>query len=66
MQENKTEKQHSGLAAFFIHRPVFTIMVSVSLMILGLMGYLNMGVSLYPSMDIPATIIQTVLTGASP
>lgn len=66
MQENKTEKQHSGLAAFFIHRPVFTIMVSVSLMILGLMGYLNMGVSLYPSMDIPATIIQTVLPGASP
>ena len=54
MQENQTEKKHSGLAAFFIHRPVLTIMVSVSLMILGLMGYLNMGVSLYPSMDIPA------------
>lgn len=64
--ENKTEKQHSGLAAFFIHRPVLTIMLSVSLMILGLMGYLNMGVSLYPSMDIPATLVQTVLPGASP
>ena len=64
--ENKQEKKHSGLAAFFIHRPVFTIMVSVSLIILGLMGYLNMGVSLYPSMDIPATIVQTVLPGASP
>lgn len=60
------EKKHSGLAAFFIHRPVFTIMVSVSLMLLGLMGYLNMGVSLYPSMDIPATLIQTVLPGANP
>lgn len=60
------EKKHSGLAAFFIHRPVFTIMVSVSLMLLGLMGYLNMGVSLYPSMDIPATLVQTVLPGASP
>ena len=66
MQENNNEKKHSGLAAFFIHRPVFTIMVSVSLMLLGLMGYLNMGVSLYPSMDIPATLIQTVLPGASP
>ena len=66
MQENQTEKKHSGLAAFFIHRPVLTIMVSVSLMILGLMGYLNMGVSLYPSMDIPATLVQTVLPGASP
>jgi len=66
MQENKTEKKHSGLAAFFIHRPVLTIMVSVSLMLLGLMGYLNMGVSLYPSMDIPATLVQTVLPGASP
>ena len=39
MQENNNEKKHSGLAAFFIHRPVFTIMVSVSLMLLGLMGY---------------------------
>ena len=66
MQEKNNEKKHSGLAAFFIHRPVFTIMVSVSLMLLGLMGYLNMGVSLYPSMDIPATLIQTVLPGASP
>ena len=66
MQEKNNEKKHSGLAAFFIHRPVFTIMVSVSLMLLGLMGYLNMGVSLYPSMDIPATLVQTVLPGASP
>ena len=66
MQENKKEKQHSGLAAFFIYRPVFTIMISVSLMFLGLMGYKSMGVSMYPNMDIPATIIQTVLAGASP
>ncbi len=62
----KAEKQHSGFAAFFIHRPVFTIMISVSLMFLGLMGYRNMGVSMYPSMDIPATMVQTVLAGASP
>lgn len=60
------EKKHSGFAAFFIHRPVFTIMVSVSLVFLGLMGYTKMGVSMYPSMDIPATMVQTVLVGASP
>jgi len=66
MQDKNKEKKHSGLAAFFIHRPVLTIMVSVSLMFLGLMGYKNMGVSLYPNMDIPATIVQTVLKGASP
>lgn len=66
MQDTNKEKNHSGLAAFFIHRPVLTIMVSVSLMFLGLMGYLNMGVSLYPNMDIPATLVQTVLKGASP
>jgi len=64
--ENKTEKKHSGFAAFFIHRPVFTIMISVSLVFLGLMGYTNMGVSMYPSMDIPATMVQTILPGASP
>lgn len=66
MQDNKKEKKHSGLAAFFIHRPVFTIMVSVSLMFLGFMGYKNMGVSLYPNMEIPATLVQTVVRGASP
>lgn len=66
MQENKSSKKHSGFAAFFIHRPVLTIMVSVSLMFLGLMGYNNMGVSMYPNMDIPATVVQTVLVGASP
>lgn len=66
MQDNKKEKKHSGLAAFFIYRPVLTIMVSVSLMFLGLMGYKSMGVSLYPSMDIPATLVQTVVKGASP
>lgn len=66
MQDNKKEKKHSGLSAFFIHRPVFTIMVSVSLMFLGLLGYKNMGVSLYPNMDIPATLVQTVVRGASP
>ena len=60
MQENKTEKKHSGLAEFFIHRPVLTIMLSVSLMLLGVMGYMKMGVSLYPSMDIPATLFQYI------
>ncbi len=63
MEENK---KHSGFAAFFIHRPVLTIMISVSLIFLGLMGYRSMGVSMYPSMDIPATVVQTVLVGASP
>ncbi len=66
MAENNTEKKHSGFAAFFIHRPVLTIMISVSLVLLGLMGYRSMGVSMYPNMDIPATMVQTVLAGASP
>ena len=63
---DNTKKRHSGFAAFFIHRPVFTIMISVSMMFLGLMGYRSMGVSMYPNMDIPATVVQTVLAGASP
>ncbi|MBQ3833896.1 MAG: efflux RND transporter permease subunit [Elusimicrobia bacterium] len=66
MAENNTEKKHSGFAAFFIHRPVFTIMISVALIFLGLMGYSSMGVSMYPNMDIPATMVQTILPGASP
>ena len=62
----KKIKNSTGWTAFFIHRPVFTIMLSLALVVVGLMSYNNMGVSLYPSMDIPYAMVQTILPGASP
>lgn len=62
----KKIKNSTGWTAFFIHRPVFTIMMSLALVVVGLMSYSNMGVSLYPSMDIPYAMVQTILPGASP
>ena len=62
----KKIKNATGWTAFFIHRPVFTIMLSLALVVVGLMSYSNMGVSLYPSMDIPYAMVQTILPGASP
>ncbi|MBQ6224221.1 MAG: efflux RND transporter permease subunit, partial [Campylobacter sp.] len=62
----KKVKNSTGFTAFFIHRPVFTIMLSLALIVVGLMSYSNMGVSLYPSMDIPVAMVQTILPGASP
>ncbi len=62
----KKIKNATGFTAFFIHRPVFTIMMSLALVVVGLMSYSNMGVSLYPSMDIPYAMVQTILPGASP
>lgn len=62
----KQVKNAKGFTAFFIHRPVFTVMFSLALVVVGLMSYNSMGVSLYPSMDIPYAMVQTVLPGASP
>lgn len=62
----KKIKNATGFTAFFIHRPVFTVMLSAAFLVLGVISYLNMGVSLYPSMEVPYALVQTVLAGASP
>ena len=60
MQENEQQQQAAreaarkgGFSAVFIKRPVLTIMLSLSLVILGLMAYRSMGVGLYPNVDVP-------------
>ena len=58
-------EQKKGFSAFFIKRPVLTIMCSLALVILGLMAYSSMGVGLYPNMDVPYVLVQTTLSGAS-
>jgi len=49
-----------------IKRPAFMTMIFVALAVLGLYGYLQMGVDLLPKMDWPMVFVSTVYPGAGP
>ncbi|MBI5888259.1 MAG: efflux RND transporter permease subunit [Deltaproteobacteria bacterium] len=49
-----------------IKRPVFTVMLIMSLVVLGLASLRDLGVDLFPKVDIPTITITTRLEGASP
>jgi hydrophobe/amphiphile efflux-1 (HAE1) family protein len=49
-----------------IRRPVFTAMLSLCLIVLGLMGLGRLGTDLYPDVSFPVVIINTVYKGAGP
>jgi HAE1 family hydrophobic/amphiphilic exporter-1 len=49
-----------------IRRPVFTAMLSLCLIVLGLMGLGRVGTDLYPDVSFPVVIINTVYKGAGP
>lgn len=49
-----------------VKRPVFTTMLMVSLIVLGLASFVGLGVDLYPKVDIPVVTATTILEGASP
>ncbi|HYO57477.1 efflux RND transporter permease subunit [Archangium sp.] len=49
-----------------IRRPVFTAMLSLCLIVLGLMGYTRLGTDLYPDVSFPVVVINTVYKGAGP
>ena len=49
-----------------IRRPVFTAMMSVALIVLGLLGLDRLGTDLYPDVTFPFVTVTTVYPGASP
>ncbi len=49
-----------------IRRPVFTTMMSLTLVVLGFLGYRRLGTDLYPDVTFPFVTITTVYPGASP
>ncbi len=49
-----------------IRRPVFTAMMSIALVVLGILGYRRLGTDLYPDVTFPFVTITTVYAGASP
>ena len=49
-----------------IRRPVFTAMMSVPLIVLGVVGYLRLPTDLYPDVSMPFVMVTTVYPWASP
>jgi hydrophobe/amphiphile efflux-1 (HAE1) family protein len=49
-----------------IRRPVFTAMMSVTLVVLGVIGVRRLGTDLYPDVSFPFVMVTTVYPGASP
>ncbi|NOS71747.1 MAG: efflux RND transporter permease subunit [Verrucomicrobia bacterium] len=54
------------LAEICIRRPVFAMMIVLSLVVIGAAGYMHLGVDRFPSVDIPVVRINARLAGASP
>jgi HAE1 family hydrophobic/amphiphilic exporter-1 len=50
---------------FCIERPVFTLMFISAPVVLGIAAYANLGVDLFPDVDLPVVVITTTLKGAS-
>jgi HAE1 family hydrophobic/amphiphilic exporter-1 len=49
-----------------IRRPVLTIMLTLSVILFGVLGYQRLGVDQYPSMEFPIVTVMAIMEGASP
>jgi HAE1 family hydrophobic/amphiphilic exporter-1 len=55
-----------SISVVAIRRPVFSAMLSLSLIVLGLIGLDRLGTDLYPDVSFPFVTVTTVYPGASP
>ena len=55
----------SSLSSLSIRRPVLTIVMSIFIMIIGIIGFTYLGVRDYPSVDQPIVSVSTSFTGAN-
>lgn len=55
-----------GLSGMSIRRPVFTTMIMLGLVVLGLFSFSGLPIDQFPDVDIPVVTVQTVYPGASP
>ena len=55
-----------GIADICIDRPVFALMMSLALVVVGLLSYARLGVDLVPAVEQPTVSVFTVLPGAGP
>jgi HAE1 family hydrophobic/amphiphilic exporter-1 len=56
----------TGLSGVAIRRPVFTTMMMLGLLVLGLFSFRRLAIDQFPSVDIPVIAVQTIYPGASP
>lgn len=54
------------LAEICIHRPVFAVMLILSLIVVGSVSYTKLGIDRFPDVDLPIISVRTLLPGASP
>lgn len=54
------------LAAICVRRPVFTWVLILSLVVVGIASLRGVGVDRFPNVDFPVVLVTTVLPGASP
>jgi HAE1 family hydrophobic/amphiphilic exporter-1 len=54
-----------SLSAVAIRRPVFTTMVMVGLVVMGLFSYRRLAIDQFPAIDLPIVTVQTTFPGAS-
>jgi HAE1 family hydrophobic/amphiphilic exporter-1 len=54
-----------NLADVCIRRPVFATMLIAALVVLGIFSYRELGVDLYPNVDIPTVTVTTTVNGSS-
>lgn len=59
------EPTGSGLSAIAVRRPIFTLMVMLGLIVLGIFSYRKLSIDQFPNVDIPVVMVQTVYPGAS-
>ncbi len=55
-----------NLSDIAIRRPVFTAMLSVAILVLGLLSLARLPTDLYPPVDFPIVLVQTIYPGAPP
>lgn len=53
-------------AGFFIDRPIFATVISLIIVILGAISFLNLPVSQYPDVVPPTVVVRASYPGASP
>ncbi len=55
-----------GISGLAIRRPVFTSMVMIGLIVLGIFSFRRLAIDQFPDVDIPIVAVQTIYPGASP
>ncbi len=55
-----------NISAIAIRRPVFTVMVTVALLAMGLLGFKRLGTDLFPDVSFPVVVVNIAYPGAGP